>query len=173
MEPKAAVELRVPALIASPSDVSRLCREMQALDDYLRDRALRSPGQPTEKLPKTTRLLDELANENSLNLLDEAVRGQLTAFLADMAANAPVVHISFAADPSSAALQKVVLWFRQNVHPRILVRVGLQPGIAAGCIVRTTNRYFDCSLGQRLQQSRQLLLDALAAGAPAPAPEAA
>lgn len=153
--------LRVPALIMSPVDVSRLRREVTALDDYMRQQVLRQSGQPTPALPKVSRLLDELASSNKLNLLDSETRQHLAAFLTDVATNAPVVRISFAVDPSSGFLQKIVEWFRREVHPAVLVRVGLQPGIAAGCIVQTTNRYFDLSLQHYLQSHRNLLLDAL------------
>lgn len=151
----------VPDLIASPADVSRLRRELEALDEHLRQAALREAGEGSLKLPRTSRLLDELASSNQLNLLETATRQNLAGFLADIAQNAPVVTISFASDPSSAFLAKIVHWFRENVHPSVLVRVGLQPNIAAGCVVRTTNRYFDLSLRQHFQQNRQHLLAAL------------
>src|SRR6185437_10536937 len=151
----------VPALITSPADVSRLRREIKALDEYMHQQELRTPGAPSAMLPKLSRLLHDLATTNNLNLLDAKTRGELDGFLADVAAHAPVVHISFAVDPSSAFLQKIVQWLRQNIHPSILVRVGLQPSIAAGCTVQTTNRYFDFSLRQYLQQHRKLLVDGL------------
>jgi hypothetical protein len=156
-------EPQLPALVMTPSDVTRLLRELDTLDQYMRQQGLRAPGQPTAKMPKTTRLLDELAVLNGVNLLDVRSREYLSAFLSAMLQRAPVVHISFAVDPSPAFLQKVVLWFRKNIHSQILVRVGLQPSIAAGCVVRTTNRYFDLSLRQHLQKQRGLLRDAIMA----------
>ena len=166
--------LTVPTLITTPADVSRLRREVLALDNYLAQEALRQPGQPQAKLPKTSRMLDDLASGNGLNLLDEATRKYLVAFLEDITAHAPVIHISFAADPSSAFLQKLVLWFRQNIHPSILIRVGLQPNIAAGCVLRTTNKYFDLSLRKTLLQHQAELVTAISGngsaseGSPAP-----
>jgi len=38
----------------------------------------------------------------------------------------------------------------------------LQPTIAAGCIVRTTNKYFDFSLRQDFTDKRELLLKQIA-----------
>jgi F0F1-type ATP synthase delta subunit len=153
--------LSLPVLVTTPGDIKRLARELKVLDEYMRQQALRTPGQPMAKLPKTSRLLDELAAANDLNLLDEAARHQLTAFLTVTEGYAPVVHISFAVDPSSAFLQKIVGWFRQNIHPLVLVRVGLQPSIAAGCTVRTTNKYFDFGLGMRFKQRRDELMKVL------------
>jgi hypothetical protein len=156
--------ITVPAIITSPADVSRLHREVAALDEYLHQENLRTPGQASAKLPRTSHLLDELVASNKLNLLEAETRRHLLDFLADVAANAPVVHISFAVDPSAAFLQKIVHWFRQNIHPSVLIRVGLQPSIAAGCVVRTTNRYYDFSLREYFKKSQPLLIKTLETG---------
>jgi len=158
--PDQTAGLQVPALITSPSDVSRLHREVIALNEYLKQAALRSPGQAAVKLPKTSRLLDELVIDNKLNLLDATTREHLIGFLADLAEHAPIIHISFATDPSSAFLQKIVLWLRQNINASILVQVGLQPTIAIGCVLKTTNKFFDLSLRRQLtEHSAELIKD--------------
>ena len=72
-----------------------------------------------------------------------------------------MIHISFAADPSAAFTDKIVAWFRENIHPFVLIQVGLQPTIAAGCVVRTANHSFDFSLRQHFTKQRQLLIDKL------------
>ena len=68
------------------------------------------------------------------------------ASLKELQDQAAVLHISFSADPPGTYIQKIVGWLRQNVDQSILVQVGLQPNIGAGCIVRTTNKSFDFSL---------------------------
>ena len=52
-------------------------------------------------------------------------------------------------------------WLRREIHPLVLMTVGLQPNIGAGCIVRTTNKYFDFSLRQDFANKRDLLQAAL------------
>ncbi len=156
--------ISVPSVIMTPADVSRLRREIRALDNYLEQQALRAQGPAQLTLPRTTRVLDELATANKLNLLDKNIRSQLLAFLNDVAKNAPVVHISFASDPSAAFMQKLVVWFRKNIHPAMLIRIGLQPNIAAGCVVQTTNKYFDLSLRQTLKAHQPDLLAAIKMG---------
>lgn len=153
--------IALPALMSSPSDISRVRRELEALDDYLEAQRLREPGTPMDHLPKLSRMLNELTEMNSLNLLHHTVRQELEQYLDKVRAEAPVIHISFASDPSSSSTQKIVVWLRQNIRPDVLVHVGLQPGIVAGCVVRTTNRYFDFSLRKHLQDQTPFLLDAL------------
>lgn len=162
----------LPSLIVSPTDVSRVRRELEALDAYMEAQALRETGAPMARMPKTSRLLDDLATLNKLNLLHATVRRDLQQYLLALHDQAPTVHISFAAEPSAAVLQKIVSWLRQNISPVILVRIGLQPSIVAGCTIRTTNRYFDLSLQKHLQARRQMLVDILTRPAPtAAAPE--
>ena len=162
-----AQQLVLPATVTGLTDVTRLQRESETLDEYLRQASLRKGGHATE-LPKIPVMLDDIATVNHLNLLQAADRQKLADFLQQLQTKAPVIHMSFAAEPSSEFTGKIVTWLRQNIHPMVLVQVGLQPSIAAGCTLRTTNKVFDFSLRQHFVQNRQLLVDALAKLAAAP-----
>ncbi|HEY1835602.1 MAG TPA: hypothetical protein VGG13_02150 [Candidatus Saccharimonadales bacterium] len=161
MVPERKPQFVLPDSVVGPVDAGRLSREAEELDEYLRASAIRKTGAAMQ-LPKMTMLLDALAEANHLNLLQSPDRRRLVNFLHGLREKAPVLHVSFAADPSPAFMAKIVHWLRQNIHPFVLVQVGLQPSIAAGCTVRTTNEYFDFSLRQHLLQNRQMLIDALA-----------
>lgn len=166
-EPAAKTTRRIelPTLIFGPVEIHRLQRELETLEDFMQQAAIREPGkQPA--LPRTSRLLEALAGNNNLNLLHADDCTKLRQFLQSVEAKAPVIHMSFAADPSAAFTAKIVAWLRINVHPYALLQLGLQPTLAAGCIVRTPNKTFDFSLRNRFTEKRQILLDAL--GAPPP-----
>ena len=170
-------QLKLPVLVFGVVEVRRLKREMEALDEYIRQAAIREPGkQPA--LPRVSRLLDALAADNGRNLLQEADREELKQFLLGVEKLAPTMHISFASDPSSSFTAKLVTWLRGNIDPTVLLQIGLQPTIAAGCIVRTANKTFDLSLRNSLSEQRTLLLQALEAdfsahpATPAPQPVA-
>lgn len=152
----------LPVLVASPLDVGRLVRELEAIDEALLQLGLRKAGSEV-KMPKTSRLMDQVIELNQLNLLQPAERLLLQQFLRSVRERAPVIHMSFNADPPVAFMEKLVAWLRREVHPVVLVTVGLQPNIGAGCIVRTTNRQFDFSLRQRFADKRQLLISKLMA----------
>ena len=154
--------LRLPIAVISPVDVGRLERELTALDEFLSQSTIRKPGEPMS-LPRTSRLLEQLAQDNTLNLLTEADRKHLLQFLMELKSIAPKVHISFAVDPSPAFLRKLISWLRREIHPLVLLTVGLQPGIAAGCIVRTPDKYFDFSLRQHLLDKRDILIERIGA----------
>lgn len=156
--PDAKLKFVLPLAVVGPSDVTRLQLELEALEDYLRQ-AMQT-GE-SAKLPKLSRMLDSLAESNSADLLVQADRDRLEAFLKALEQHAPTIHISFAAEPSAAFTQKVLTWLRGNISSYILLQIGLQPTIAAGCVVRTTNKIFDMSLRQYLDNNRNLLVEAL------------
>jgi F0F1-type ATP synthase delta subunit len=158
----------LPTLVFGKVEVRRLQRELESLDEFLRSMAVRR--QTKFEMPRVSRMLDALANENHLDLLKGAHRTAITAFIADILESAPTIHMSFAADPSSAFTAKIVSWLRANVHPFALLDIGLQPNIAAGCIVRTTNKVFDLSLRRHFAEKHDMLLQAMQGNAARPAP---
>jgi F0F1-type ATP synthase delta subunit len=166
----APASLKLPMLIFGIVEVRRLYRELEALEEYMRQSELRDAGKGQGALPRVSRLLDALASDNGMQLLQSSDRKQLSDFLKAIEQKAPNLHISFAIDPSSAFTAKIVTWLRANIHPYALMEIGLQPTIAAGCIVRTTNKVFDFSLRNSFADASGLLVKALEASAASTAP---
>ena len=148
--------LKLPPSVVGQADVMRLSRELSALDDFFVTAKAQAAGS-TSPLPRSTRSLDALAKENGANLLDEKSRHTLAAQLDSVYKEAPNFHISFAVEASPKALEKILGWMRQNIHPQLLLQVGLQPTIAAGCMLRTTNKIFDMSLRSTLNAQTEYL----------------
>jgi F0F1-type ATP synthase delta subunit len=145
--------VKISNMVISPSDVVKLRREINALDDFFVAAKARQTG-TTMQLPKLTRVLNETAKDNNVNLLEPSERRRLSHSLENIYEKAPVLHISFASEPSPKALEKLMVWVRSNIHPQALIRVGLQPSIAAGCYIRTPNKGFDLSLRAALNRSK-------------------
>lgn len=150
------MELKLSTNIVSQVDVARMVRELKSLEDFFIATKVRPAGSSLQ-LPKLTRLLEQVAKENNYNLLEEEHRKALSQQLDMVLGNAPLLHISFAAEPSPGALEKILVWFRTNIHPQALLQVGLQPSIAAGCVVRTPNKVFDMSLREHLNDQQKFL----------------
>lgn len=150
----------VPASITTMHDIGKLQRELVALQQYFASAAKRSSGSPMT-LPATTSQLENIARQNDCNLLHEADREKLEKVLATIRQYARPVDISFAGIPSSMFLQKIVTWFRTNIDKDIVLNVGHDPSIAAGCVVRTAHKTYDLSLGHKLLDNRQALVDLL------------
>jgi F0F1-type ATP synthase delta subunit len=160
MAPERA-DLVLPVAIVGMIDLSRLLREIEELQATLQAQVLRSGGQAVDQLPKFSLLLDRFVQENRLDLMQVADRNHAVRFLEEVKNNAPKIHLSFSADPSPQFMAKLTAWLRTNIHPTLLITVGLQPGIGAGCVVRTANKYFDLSLGKSFVKKRELLMQRL------------
>jgi len=148
--------LKLPNTVISPIDIGRLLRELSSLDDFFASTKSRQPG-TTMQLPKLSRQLDLLSHDNEINLLDESHRQALSRNLKEIYETGPKLHFSFASEPAYKPFEQILIWVRRNIHPHTLVTVGLQPGIAAGCVVRSTNKVFDMSLRTDLEKQRPYL----------------
>ena len=153
--------VELPLSVITIIDLGRLERELASIDDFSLQSAIRDAGKQP-KLPKISRNLEQMANLNDFNLLIDEDRKKMTILLKALREQAPIVHMSFASDPNLAFLTKIITWFRAEIQPHILLQIGLQPSIAAGCIVRTSNKYFDFSLRKHFAQNHQKLIEQLA-----------
>lgn len=154
-----ATGIILPPQVVSRSDVSRCLRELQALDDYFHQASLR--GSKADELPRISQVLEALVQANGINLLHPEGRAQLKPFLTHVKAKGPVVHVSFPSVASNQFIGKILQWFRTEAHPLVMLHIGLQPELAAGFTVRTTNKAFDFSFRKRFEQSKQKLITAL------------
>ena len=152
--------IKLPERLVTSVDLARAMRELKNLDDWLNQASLRSAGK-TVSPPKTSATLEDLAVINGVSLLEPTHRDQLIAVLGAFSEHAPKIHMSFAVEPSAQFLQRMIVWLRANINPIILLDVGLQPTLAAGCTVRTRNKLFDLSLRNHFTENRHLLVDSI------------
>ncbi len=149
----------LPASITGRTDLTRLSHDLQMFDEQMQQQAIKKVAkQPT---PEMSELLQTVSNDLKLDLKKSEDRDSLKQLLDETLKSSPAIHMSFAAVPSPAFMQKIVAWFRKEIHPSALIQVGLQPDIAAGCIVRTANKQFDLSLRQSLQAKQALLIQSI------------
>lgn len=151
--------LALPLQVVGPVDLGRIIREIQTLSDTIHQESLRSKTSP--KAPKTSRLMDQILELNKLDLMDNKDRQHLQKYLLLIRDQAPVLHISFSADPSVIFTEKLMTWLRREIHPLLLMTIGLQPNLGAGCVVRSTNKYFDFSLRENFRNKSDLLISKL------------
>jgi hypothetical protein len=152
--------ITLPFSAVTRADIGRLLRETESVDNFLRQASIRQSGTAV-KLPRTSRLYDEIVASNKLNMLQEEDRRKLYGVLQKIYKEAPILHMSFGTDPSPVFLQRLVAWIRQNIHPQALLQIGLVPNIGAGCVVRTNNKFFNFSLRQRFTEARPMLISKL------------
>jgi F0F1-type ATP synthase delta subunit len=137
----------LPAALYAKRDVGRLLREIEKVD------AAKS-AKPKEQ--SVSSLLQSVIDANSG--ADKTVTlAEVAPALKQLYDKAPSIHISFAAAPSPEFLSKLVSWFRKEVDPYVLLKVGLQPTIGAGCLLRTPNKFFDMTMRKRFAEKKPVL----------------
>ncbi len=154
----------LPIQLSSRTDINRLLRELETLEEAMIVQQSKGTSPP-----KVTNLLDQVALANGYKLLEQTHRRHIAEQLTKIRDHAPVVYVSFAAEPSPKVTETLLSWLRSNVHRYTLLQIGLQPAIAAGCVLRTPNKIFDMSLGARMQKQIPYLLQLIkgaATGAP-------
>lgn len=150
----------LPPSLIGRTDISRLLREIEQVDNELETQLIRNPEKPLA-IPSMSKALVDTTTLNNIDVANNAERKRLLTSLREAKDKAPVVHITFAADPEPATLSQLIVWIRENLHPRALIGVGLQPRIVGGCIVRTPDHIYDFSIRKRFQEQRAVLETAL------------
>lgn len=142
----------LPLGLVGPADVNRLVRECLTLSELLD--AARRPAPPIA----SESALGQLLRQYRLSPASARDLEQVARRLDVLRQKAPLIHIAFGAEPSARFINSLLTWLRQELHPQLLLQIGLQPNMGAGCVVHTTNRYFDFSLRQRFDDRRAQLI---------------
>lgn len=153
------MDLKLPVLLAGRQDIIHVHRELSLFMEKSMESVMRH-DKPV-KYPAISATLRALAIDNQVDLRNEDQCRKLLKDLEVLKEQAPSLHISFPSDPAPEILQKMVTWFRREIHPHIIIQVGLQPTIAAGIVLHTTNHRYDFSLRRHLLNHRQELIGVL------------
>jgi len=151
----------LPPTITGPADLGVLRRNLETFNDEVHQAGLREKSGVHVEVAKPVRTIIDLAAINKADLRNPEDRQALLTGLETALNSAPTVTMSFATEPSAAFMTKIVQWLRANIHPQLLVRVGLQPNIAAGCTLRTPSRIYDMSLRNKFTEQRPMLMKRL------------
>lgn len=151
-------QLVLPSSIISTFDVARVLSELEHLDDMLTtNRVRRHIGSRSITMPPLSEQLSDVLEQNELTLSKSASRSALLRQFRTLKNQAPIIHMTFAVEADRESLGQIVQWLRQEVHPQVVIAVGLQPALVAGVYVRTTNRILDLSLRGALRNGRAIL----------------
>lgn len=159
-----AQEIVVPEIVFSLKDLTRILRELEQLDaGYLEASARAKIGAKVDYAPMLSVALEDFLAANPVDISVLSQRSRLIDSVRQLKQQAPLTHLTFAVVPDMESLIKISRWLRENVHPQMLIRVGLQPDLVGGVYVRTTNRALDLSLRAQLANHRHVIAQELEA----------
>ena len=152
---------KLPRTILTRADVNRCMREIEAVESFMSDSAVRKSGTNSIQTPKLSKMLDDFCVLNGLNLLQLADRQAITITFKYLRDHAPVLHYSFASEPMPDFTQKITDWSREKIDPFALIQIGLSPSVIMGCRLRSTNKIFDMSLRKAFEREKHQLAEAI------------
>lgn len=148
-------QLTLPPSVVSRSDVSRLIREVeQLINQFVASDVKVRVGEKVESAYRTSNQLRELVDMNKLNLDNSTAREGLLFLLRGLKKHAPIVNITLASQVDNNDLEKLIKWFRSEIHKQTILVIGLQPNLIGGMYIRTPNHVYDYSLRTQLEGHR-------------------
>lgn len=153
-----APSLRLPEAIATKADLVNVLRNLEEVLDTYRQNSIRGEeGVDFTARTDVSSNLAALVQENQL-AVDVKTLTALETWLNQLKDRAPVVRFTFASDPTPEFLGRIVSWLRQASGQFVLVRFGIQPSIAAGCIMYTPAHHYDFSLRSKILKSGSIFI---------------
>lgn len=156
--------LKLPITVMTRQELLKLGHEVRDRKEQLIQLHIKHPGSTGASLPRLSLTLEKMLEDNNITLNTESAAKKLEQELAEIIDGAPSLHFSFAANPSAAFLERLLSWLRAEINPYVLITVGLQPLISAGCTLRTSNKYYDLSMKQRFTKTQDKLRELLSHG---------
>lgn len=147
-----------PALITR-TDLSRLVREVEDLDNELGGQKARNhaTGKQGYHLPSVSQGLSDFIELNNVDLTNDQARMELRRQLKRIKDKAPVIHLTFAMEADLPTLRQLARYIRKEFHPQALLQTGLQPALVGGVYMRTPNRAYDFSIRAKLAENRDVI----------------
>ena len=154
-------QLKLPNSIATKSDLVGVIRNVdEVLDNYVENRIRNMEGVDFQSRPDVTSNLAELVSINKLDVNVDTLKS-LKQWLDHLNDHAPIVRFTFASDPNPEFIGGLVNWLRTATGRFVIIRYGIQPTIAAGCLMYTPARRYDFSLRNHLLSSDKVFKSAL------------
>jgi F0F1-type ATP synthase delta subunit len=155
------MELKLPNTIGGKRDLILATRQVeQVLNDRLQDEVRERFGAQKIGTKAGQKMLQELLDINRLKDDTQTLKNLLQQ-LEGFRQYAPQVRIAFSQEPDQDMYQKIVGWFRAQIHPSVLVQVGVQPTIGGGFILHTPVRRYDMTLKTKILASTPKFLEIL------------
>lgn len=155
------MELKLPNSVGGKRDLILATREIeQTITDRLQDDVRERFGAKRVGTKAGQMMLGEILSANKLKD-DTATLKKILQQLEGFKQHAPQVRIAFSQEPDQDFYKKIVGWFRREIHPSVLVQVGIQPTIGGGFILQTAARRYDMSLKTKILNSTPKFLEVL------------
>ncbi len=151
------MSLTLPVDTYSPDQLSELVLELQDLAAAVRDSNARSDA--TVEPPVMSQSLIELLEANKTDTNNLASIETLTKETAATLDSAPTVHILLSAMPGRPMRRQFATWFREQIHPHILMTFAARSDLGGGTIVQAGSHLYDLSFRRSIIDNKKRLTE--------------
>ena len=146
-------QISLPDGLSTMQQLRKVEREIEEiLDQAVQGHIRKAQTGQSFSVKKPSQLLSELLVLHNAQLTEGSLR-ELKATVQDIKNRAVVLRVVLSSEPSPDVQSRLVRWFRSNFKTPVLLRFGIQPNIAGGCIVYTPNHRHDLSLRKEILTS--------------------
>lgn len=161
---KTYADFALPLSLVSRADLERLVLEFERVDNELTAADARHKlGAHKHFVPAMSEALEDFLETNNLEIEGTREREGLRRQLRLLKDKVPVIHMTFAVTADPESLERLARWFRESIHPQVVIATHLQPSLIAGVYLRTPNHVHDFSLRGALAGKHGLLVNELEA----------
>lgn len=149
----------LPSQLHTPDQFGRILLELRNYTSKLRDRAVRRQVADIvgEEMPPLSSLSNKVLEANGVTPAKGDAIDSLVQQLETLRKGAPVAHLTLVELPDSAARQELADWFRNSVHPHVLLTFAGRSDIGGGFLLRVGARQYDCTFRSQLLANKNII----------------
>jgi len=144
------LKIAIPDRLVTRRQLKELRQEVETiLDEAVQGSIRKEQIGVNFGVKKPSILLQETMVLHDIQLNIKALQ-KLKAILEDIDRHAIMLRVVLSSEATPDVSAKIVRWFRSTMKQPVLLRFGIQPAIAGGCIVYTPNHRYDFTLRTRI-----------------------
>lgn len=117
-------------------------------------------GTESDKTVLVPTLLADFLHQNSLEVNEPTIK-RVRLYFEKVRGQAPVLSLTLTTAPNDDTAHQLIVWFRQNIHPLVLLRLHFKPAMLGGFILHTSEHVYDRSIRSQLEASGASLSELL------------
>lgn len=154
----------LPIDLHSPDQLSAIMLELYQHISVLRDAKAqaKTAGKVTSEIPILSGLLLEVLHNAAVATNNLTAAEQLLEQLEIVRSKAPVVRATLAAIPNRDIKQQITMWFREQVHPHVLLTFTTRSDIGGGILLQAGSHIYDFSFRKQILDKKQRISEIFA-----------
>ncbi len=144
--------VRLPVDLYSPDQLGAIILELRSYIAALHDALVRDQVAHTQNVaaPHTSALLMGVLRSANVSPTDQAEVEKVLKELEAIRSKAPAAHLMMAALPNRELKRRLVEWFRDEIHPYMLLTFATRTDIGGGVVIQAGSHIYNYSFREQI-----------------------